>query len=181
MRGSPEVLERRSRRLLRAQPPSSPGGWKIYASDGGARNQGTSDDVLSASEAVVYGDSGRVPVAMAGRLLGEVSNNVAEYDGLQLALGHAILHPAPLMRFRVDSMLIAIAKQVTFKWRCLAPSLITPYEETLALLAYVAWTMSAKWWLNMYIVSITLMPTASATGSWICRLPQLLQTLTGSL
>jgi ribonuclease HI len=69
---------------------------------------------------------------MAGRFLGEVSNNVAEYDGLQLALGHAILHPAPLMRFRVDSMLIA--KQVTFKWRCLAPSLVTPYEETLALL-----------------------------------------------
>ena len=27
-----------------------------------------------------------------------------------------------------------IAKQVIFKWRCLAPSLVTPYEETLALL-----------------------------------------------
>ena len=50
----------------------------------------------------MYSESGQVPVAMAGRFLGEVSNNVAEYDGLQLALEHAIHHPAPLMRFRVD-------------------------------------------------------------------------------
>ena len=130
--GSGRDITKAQRRRLRSKPPSTQADWVIYASDGAARNQGSADNMSSSCGAVRYTMGTLNVQACCGRALGEVSNNVAEYNGLLDALEHALLNPGPKIEFRVDSKLLAM--QVSGRWRCRARSLQALYERSLRLL-----------------------------------------------
>ena len=64
--------------------------------------------------------------------LGDVSNNVAEYNGVLQAIRHALRHPCSDFCFRVDSKLIS--QQLLGRWACKAPHLKPLYMEASSLL-----------------------------------------------
>ena len=65
-------------------------------------------------------------------LFGDVTNNVAEYEGILSCLRHARLRGHTRVCFRVDSLLIA--NHVLGQWACRATYLTPHYTEALMLL-----------------------------------------------
>ena len=51
---------------------------------------------------------------------------------MQLSVEHALINPAPRIRFLLDSLLVA--RQLTSSWRCTSTTLRPAYERTLAAL-----------------------------------------------
>jgi len=125
-------MDARQRRQLRVEPPPHRRGWCVYASDGAARKQGMRDQRQASSGAVRYDSDARTVVASCGRVLGDESNNVAEFTGVCDAISHALANPMPRLAFRVDSKLVA--EQLNCRWRCRAPDLVPLYERALGLL-----------------------------------------------
>ena len=65
--------------------------------------------------------------------LGGATNNIAEYNGILLALQYATMNPCQRFCFQVDSLLVA--KQLSGEWACKSPDLLPLYERALDLLA----------------------------------------------
>ena len=118
--------QRADQRRLRAQPPAHQDGYSVYASDGASRGQGQGTNRSASCGAAKYGDDGRTVVAAYRRVLGNVSNNVAEYKGLIFALECAVQHPTPRIKLRVHSLLLA--HQLKHVWRCHSVDLIARFE-----------------------------------------------------
>jgi ribonuclease HI len=96
-------------------------------SDGGARgNPGQ-----AACAAVVYDASGQELLTRAKRL-GVATNNVAEYEGVVLALEMCRELGASVVRLRIDSELIA--RQVQGRYRVKHPALKPYHERVMALI-----------------------------------------------
>ena len=113
------------------QAPPCPTACAVYASDGGARNQGAADAQQSSCGCVRYREGTREVHATCGVFLGDVTNNVSKYEGVILAFTHALSNPAPCLRFHVDSLLVA--RQLNLTWRCLSPDLRPLYMRALGL------------------------------------------------
>jgi ribonuclease HI len=103
--------------------------------DGGARgNPGP-----AAAAAVVTAPDGRV-LDEATRLLGETTNNVAEYHGLLLGLERALALGATEVEVHNDSELVA--HQVNGRYRVKHPDMIALHREALeALGRFDAWSL----------------------------------------
>lgn len=122
---------RRERRAARARPPEDLApNVVLYRSDGAARGQGASDS-NEASFAAVRFDNGQ-PVGWLAQRLGDVSNNIAEYEGLLACLRDAERRSLNTVQIQVDSLLVAM--QASGQWRCRSYNLLRPYASVLALL-----------------------------------------------
>ena len=119
-------LKRKERRALRIVPPEPRPGAYVYNSDGASRLRG--GDRLGSCGAVLRRDEQQI--ARLGVYLGDVTNNVAEYEGMSQALRHAVglpNHDALHIYFRVDSMLVK--QQVLCEIACRSADL-QPYHES---------------------------------------------------
>ena len=65
--------------------------------------------------------------------LGDVTNNIAEYNGILYALRYACRNSCQRFCFQVDSILVA--RQLNGVWACKSESLRPLYEEALHLLS----------------------------------------------
>lgn len=86
--------------------------------DGGSRGNGTGRAVAG-SGAVIFRSG--TQVWSAGRFLGQVTNNVAEYDGLILGLEGAAKLGIRRLKIKGDSKLVV--NQVQGQWKCNFPHL----------------------------------------------------------
>jgi probable phosphoglycerate mutase len=113
------------RKVRRIKRPKTP---IVTYSDGGSRgNPG-----LSAAAFVVCNQDGKV-VASGSRFLGDdLTNNVAEYCGVQDSLTAAARFTGTAVTVCSDSKLVV--NQMTGKWRVKAPHLKRLYHQTVALL-----------------------------------------------
>jgi ribonuclease HI len=100
--------------------------------DGGGPNPGP-----SACAAVVYDAAGN-KLASQGHLIGEATNNIAEWEGLLLGVRMADSLRASHVELRGDSQLII--NQLLGIWSCKDPSLrARHYEAIKALEAFASW------------------------------------------
>ena len=119
--------ERRASRVR--EPPAAPHAV-IYRSDGASRGQGSSASSVAGWGAAAWGATpeGRgigPPAATSRGFLGyDVSNNVAEYNGLLQCMRRATHVRDVLVVFEVDSMLLA--KQMAWHqpWACRSLDLV---------------------------------------------------------
>jgi len=118
--------QRRARRL---RVPVVIQDGTVYNSDGAARNNAR--DARCSSYGVLVRVN-NVVVARAACYLGDVSNNVAEYEGVITALVHASSQRYPNIVFRVDSLLIA--RQLQGIWACRCPHLLGVYMRAIEIL-----------------------------------------------
>ena len=119
-------LDRKGRRSLRITPPESKPGAYVYNSDGASRHRGGE---RFGSCGVVFQRNDQ-QIARLGVYLGDVTNNVAEYEGIRQAMIHALrlpAHGALQIYFRVDSMLVK--RQVLCEIACRSADL-QPFHET---------------------------------------------------
>ncbi len=124
-------LSKKERRRLRIRQPVVLPNYVYYYSDGAARSR---DGLRTSSCGAVVVDNG-VQLARVGMYLGDVSNNVAEYEGVLLALRHCREHLLSRdggIVFRVDSMLVQ--KQLALIWCCRHPALMPLHEECMSIL-----------------------------------------------
>ena len=121
--------DKAARRKARLKIPSEMPGWSVYNSDGAARRQ--EDGSFLSSYGVVVQRDNRV-LAEKAVFIGDCTNNEAEYEGLLAALQHACGHPAELVLFRVDSMLLA--RHLQGAWGCHTIRLEPLYESAHTLL-----------------------------------------------
>ena len=126
---NPTQNTRSQRRASRVQAPAVIHEGAVYNSDGAARNNGSG--ARSSSYGVLLRVN-NIVVARAARYLGDVSNNVAEYEGVLQALLHASQHPRPNLIFRVDSLLVA--RQLQGIWACRSAHLLDQYERAIDIL-----------------------------------------------
>ena len=123
--------ERRARRMR--EPTPAPGAV-IYRSDGASRGQGGSGTPVVGLGSVVWhpsanGSAQGPAVASSRGFLGEnVTNNVAEYEGLYQCMNRAARVRARNVIFQVDSMLVAQQLARHRPWAC--RSLSQPTSHT---------------------------------------------------
>ena len=120
--------ERRARRV--AAPEPRPGAF-VYNSDGASRSR---DGGRLGSYGVVLQYDG-VQLARVGVFLGDVTNNIAEYEGIAEAMRHALRiqgQGALHVVFRVDSMLVK--RQVLCEIACRSSSLQPLHEPCMLML-----------------------------------------------
>ena len=126
------TLTRQQRRARNVIPPRDlPASTVLYRSDGAARGQGGMDGSVQASYAAVRWEGG-VITGRRSALVGDSTNNVAEYSGILSALNDAVARVPRLACFQTDSLLIA--RQISGRWRCRSRDLQPLYEEALELL-----------------------------------------------
>ncbi|MDZ4654632.1 MAG: ribonuclease HI family protein [Coriobacteriia bacterium] len=102
----------------------------ILHTDGGARgNPGP------AGAGIVLRDPNGAVVCEGGRYLGEVTNNVAEYEALIWGLETAIAHGARRLVVKADSELVV--KQMKGQYRVKHPGLKPLYERALSAVSTV--------------------------------------------
>ena len=123
----------KERRAGRIRPPPEVNEFcAVYRSDGASRRNGMEDGSQAGLGAAYWppGSLGKGPPAEKAReYLGTgVSNNVAEYRGLQEGMSRASRRPQDKeVVFEVDSMLLA--KQMRHVWACRHDSISPIYEE----------------------------------------------------
>jgi len=105
-----------------ANPAKMPAREAIAHIDGASRgNPGP------AAYAVVMEPGGGAPPIRLTRLLGETTNNVAEYQALLAALEYAVSHELDRLRVRTDSELLA--RQITGQYKVKHPALKPLHEQ----------------------------------------------------
>lgn len=114
------------RSFAKSNPPPDMPQWLVYNSDGASRANGKSMNL--GSFGIVLQKDGKVMWENAV-YLGKVTNNVAEYGGIERAMYHAMDHADGPVCFRVDSMLVA--NQLNGLWKCKASHLQPYYERCL--------------------------------------------------
>ena len=126
---------RAQRSLLRGRcPPPEFTGAVVYRSDGAARGQGRGGTRTgSASFGAVRLMDG-VVVGRCGMVVGDATNNVAEYMGMLASVRDACNRLQARREpnhcvFQLDSMLVT--KQGNFLWRCLSDDLAPYYEQVI--------------------------------------------------
>ena len=125
------LRSRSERRQARARPPPEvPAHVILYRSDGAPRGQRAAEN-SEASFAAIRFDNGQ-PVAWDARSLGDVSNNIAEYNGLLACLIDAHSRRLMSVLVQVDSMLVAM--QASGVWRCQSSNLQDAYALVLSIL-----------------------------------------------
>ena len=124
-------LNRKERRASRMVPPEPRPGAYIYNSDGASR-LGDGERVGSCG-AVLQKDESQL--ARLGVYLGDVTNNVAEYEGVAHAMRHALRqsgHGTHCIVFRVDSMLVK--RQILCEIACRSADLQVHHETCMRML-----------------------------------------------
>ena len=120
---------RRDRRGSRVQPPQDLPGWHVYYSDGASRTA-HADGRVGSCGALLQVDGHTI--SEVAIFLGDVTNNVAEYEGVLCSLRHAMTSDATSICIRVDSMLVC--QQLNGSWACKSPDLTPCYTLALQLL-----------------------------------------------
>jgi ribonuclease HI len=109
-------------------PPTLPN-YIVYNSDGASRAPPDVDRVGSLGACLRVNDQ---ILARFACYLGNVTNNIAEYEGALACLEHALGISHGYFCFRLDSMLVV--KQLSGQWACRSLDLQPLYERGLTLL-----------------------------------------------
>ena len=121
---------KKQRRSQRVREPAAAPHHVIYRSDGASRGQGGLEQSVAGWGAAVWratedGRGNGPPLAFARGLLGnDVSNNVAEYEGLRSCMRRALRIKDPMVVFEVDSMLLARHLAHHRPWACRSENLL---------------------------------------------------------
>ena len=135
------------RRAARMQPPPAMPNYIVYNSDGASRSPPNADRVGSLGACLRVNDQ---ILARFASYLGNVTNNIAEYEGALACLEHAMSVNHAYFCFRLDSMLVV--KQFSGEWACRSVDLQPLYEHGLMFFKHcVTGPMSLTCLLRMYI------------------------------
>ena len=130
---------KRQRRGQRVREPDVMPCVVIYRSDGASRGQGRAHETIAGWGAAVWSatESGRgsgPPFAVARGFLGNnVSNNVAEYEGLRACMRRALRIRDLQVAFEVDSMLLARQMAHHRPWACRSENLLAIHVDCVGL------------------------------------------------
>ena len=113
-------------------PPQICEDFVIFFSDGASRRSNAVDYEGSCGALLKVQNATIAKVAI---FLHDVTNNVAEYEGVLCSFRHARTSAYTKICIRVDSMLIA--QQLNGQWACRNPDLIPLYTEALDHLSFL--------------------------------------------
>ena len=130
---------RAERRAGRVREPLPLPDTVVYRSDGASRGQGRSDMPVASWGAAVWAptsDGRAIGVALAtsrGFLGSDITNNVAEYEGLRQLMLRAVRVRDGRVMFEVDSMLLARQTARYRPWACRTPTLVPIHSQCVEL------------------------------------------------